>query len=244
MVGPGMPTTTTRPLGRTMASDCSSEAVLPTQSSTTSAPSVSRPPSTSDRDRARTARASWSWGTAMSAPRSRASSRWWAYLAPTTNVAGCVGRTSRWRAATVARPRVPAPTTATRSSSWMPADSAACTAQAVGSTITASSSEKYFGDQMHLGGMGYEAGRRPTATGVRAEAGLQAGSEVTEGHMRAEPVVAPSAPPTGGTQVAGDAAEHRLDDHPGAGVRRAPRRDRGRPCPPLRPPRGRGRRGS
>ncbi len=45
----------------------------------------------------------------------------------------------------MARPRVPAPTTATTSSAWMSADKAACTAQAVGSTITASSSEKASG---------------------------------------------------------------------------------------------------
>ncbi len=43
-----------------MASEAPSESALPTQSKTTSAPSVRRPASTSDPERRRTARASWS----------------------------------------------------------------------------------------------------------------------------------------------------------------------------------------
>ena len=58
------------------------EAALPTQSKTTSAPSVSRPASTSDPAWRRTARASWSGGTTWSAPSEAASSRWRACLAP------------------------------------------------------------------------------------------------------------------------------------------------------------------
>jgi hypothetical protein len=72
---PGIPTTTTRPRGRTMASDSASESELPTQSKTTSAPSVRRPASTSEPDRRRTARASCSGATAVSAPSDSASFR-------------------------------------------------------------------------------------------------------------------------------------------------------------------------
>ena len=54
--------------GLTMASDWASESDEPTQSKTTSAPSVSRPASTNEPDWRRTARASWSGATTVSAP--------------------------------------------------------------------------------------------------------------------------------------------------------------------------------
>ena len=71
------------------------EAALPTQSNTTSAPSVSRPAEHQrPAARRRTARANWSGGTTWSAPSEAASSRWRACLAPTMTVHGAVGRTS------------------------------------------------------------------------------------------------------------------------------------------------------
>ena len=49
----------------------------------------------------------------MSAPSFSATLRWWEYLAPTRMVHGVVGRTTWCSAATVANPKVPAPSTAT-----------------------------------------------------------------------------------------------------------------------------------
>ncbi len=115
---------------------------LPTQSITTSAPPVSVPDASSERERRRTARTSCSGSIATSAPSSSANVRWCAYLAPTASHAGGVSWAS---AATVHRPRVPAPSTATVVVASTPAAMAACTAQAVGSTITASSSESSSG---------------------------------------------------------------------------------------------------
>ena len=121
------------------------EAWLPTQSKTTSAPSVSRPPTTSEPAWRRTARSSWSGATVMSAPRDSANWRWWPCLAPTSTRHPASGSATCRSAATVARPSVPAPMTATTSRGSTPADRTACTAHAVGSTMTASSSEKDSG---------------------------------------------------------------------------------------------------
>ena len=195
----------------------------------------------------RTARASWSAGRASVAPNSRASRCWWAYLAPTSNERGAGQRpvAARWASAAVTvRPKVPAPSTATTSPSRMPAPRTACTAQATGSMVTASASLNAVGHGEELAGMRHQAGGRPPAAGVGAEAGLQAGSDMPEGEIPAVPHVPGLRMPRRAGRCRGRRSRGRAGGPPGSrppGPTRPHRRRRRRAA---RPPRGRGRRGT
>ena len=140
MVTPGMPTAWIVAPGAAMRSAWAIDSGEPTQSTTASAPPPSWPLSYRIvPDRLRTARSSSPGATTTSAPSSAASARWCGCLA--VAIRSTSGRTSR-SAAMVSRPSVPLPMSATRpASTW----AAACTAQAVGSTITAASSESSAG---------------------------------------------------------------------------------------------------
>ena len=75
-VWPGMPTTSTSPPGRATPSAWVSESAEPTQSMTTSAPPVGRPPTTNEPVAARMARPSSFGSATQSAPSSVASFCW------------------------------------------------------------------------------------------------------------------------------------------------------------------------
>ena len=86
---------------------------------------------------------------------------------------------------------------------------AACTAHAVGSTITAASSLRSSGtDELALVG---DHERAPAAAGVGAEAGLQPGLEVAEGDALAVLMSPGRAAGHGGSMPRAHAAEHRLE---------------------------------
>src|SRR5665213_1341311 len=71
--------------------------------------------------------------------------------------------------------------------------------------------------------MGDQRYRRPSAAGVGAESGLETGLQRTEGDVAATTDVARPALHTGRVDVAGRAAQHRLDDGTGARRQGAPR---------------------
>ena len=66
--------------------------------------------------------------------------------------------------------------------------------------------------------MGHEPARRPTSTGVAAEADLQARRQVAEGDTFASTRAALGAGRAGRDDAARHAAEDGLDHHPGVGV--------------------------
>ncbi len=145
-----MPTSTTVPRGRTMASDCSIDSALPTQSNDDVGAARQR-----RRHRRRAAvgqRARVAAHGARAADRA-AAPRWRRARGPAAAGAGSARPTSTAdgaghrplvarceTAAVTSSPSVPAPSTATTSPSAIGAPSTACTAQATGSTITAASS--------------------------------------------------------------------------------------------------------
>ena len=148
---------------------------------------------------------------AASAPSSAASSRWWGCLA--VAMISAPGRARR-SAAIVSRPRVPLPITATSSAST---SEAACTAQAVGSTSTAASSDRSSGTRDELALVGHHQ-RGPPAAGALAEAALQPGLQVAEADALAVVDAALGARPGTRGDAAGHAAEHRDDGDAGAVV--------------------------
>ena len=77
------------------------------------------------------------------------------------------------------------------------------------------------GDDVELAAVGDQPGGRPPAAGVGAVADLQARGEMAEGDALAAARAAFAAGGARRRDAAGDAAEHRLDHHPGA-RRRAP----------------------
>ena len=185
-----MPTSTTRPRGRTMARASVMEAALPTQSNTTSAPSVSRPASTSDPAWRRTARASWSGGTTWSAPSEAASSRWRACLAPTTTVHGG-GRADQVVEGGDGGEAEGAGTDHGDDVAGGDAgrqggvDGAGRRLDHDGVLVA-----QRVGHGVELAGVGHQRCRRPAAAGVGAEPGLQPGLEGAEGHVAAQAGVA------------------------------------------------------
>ena len=139
----GMPTSSTSPPGAVTLSAWSMESDEPTQSTTWRKPPVSWLPTASEPDRRRTQRGSSSGSHTTSAPSSLARRFCSAYLAVTTMGLELVARAGAAEmAASVSRPSVPAPMI-TVSSPWY--RSAAWAAQAVGSIITAASSDRSSG---------------------------------------------------------------------------------------------------
>ena len=184
-----MPTSTTRPRGRTMASEWVSDSEVPTQSKTTSAPSVSRPASTSEPDWRRTARASWSGATTVSAPSRSAVALLVRVLGPDHHRAardradhGVQG--SHHGQAQGAGPdhghRVPVGDAGRQDGVDGTGGGLDHHGVLVGEVV---------GDGVELGGVGRQAGVGPAPAGVGAEPGLEAGFDVAEGHVAAQPGV-------------------------------------------------------
>ncbi len=223
---PACPTSTTRPRGRTMASAWVSEArSVPTQSKTTSAPLVSRPASTSEPAWRRTARASWSGATTVSAPRHSASWRWWRVLGPDHHrAAGRRGRTTWSEGGHHGQAEGAGPDHRHRVARFHAGRQDGVDGAGGGLDHDGVLVGEGLGHGVELGGVGDQAGGGPAAAGVGAEPGLEAGLEVAEGHVAAQAGVALGALGAERADVAGGATEHRLDDRPGArsaaGVRR------------------------
>ena len=156
----------------------------------------------------RTARASSPGATTVSAPSALASGRWCGVLGGGED--RCRRRPKRRRAAMVSRPRVPAPSTTTVSPGRTPAASAACTAQAVGSTRTAASSVRSSGTACELARVGDHAAwtsRRRCRSRSRV---CRPGSRCAEGDALAVVEVARRRTACARrVDAAGDAAEHR-----------------------------------
>ncbi len=108
----------------------------------------------------------------------------------------------------------------TRSPPAMSAAHAAWTAQAAGSTMTASSSERSSGTSCSW--LSCATSPLDRAPGVAAVAGLQSRAQVAEGDPLARALATRGAARARGVDPAGRAAEHRFDDGPspleGAGV--------------------------
>ena len=200
-----------------MARDWLTDPDVPTQSKTTSAPLVSRPAEHQRPAWRRTARASWS-GAPRCRRRATGQLALMGVLGPDHHRAGRPaapgggGHHGEARASRL-RPRPPCRPTP------IPADSTAWTAQAVGSTTTASSSEKVSGTGVELGGMGGQAGGGPATPGVGAVPGLEPGSRAPKATLPHSPLC-PLRTRAERTDVSGDAAQHRLDDRPGTGSQR------------------------
>ena len=240
-----MPTRTTRPRGRTRDRASVIEAALPTQSKTTSAPSVSRPASTSDPAWRRTARASWSGGTTWSAPSEAARSRWRACLAPTTTVHGADGPDEPVEGGDGGEAERAGPDDGHQ--------------VAVGDVGRQGGVHRTGG---RLDQHGVLVGQRRRARRGAGWRGPSAGRSTSRRRCRCssrsgDPARGRPRPGcrtvrcgptrtggTGGSDVAGGAAEHRLDDGAGARGERRGRRGRRRRRRGRRPPRGRARRGS
>ena len=199
--------------GRTTSRDCSRESPVPTQSTTRSTPPVSRsmlpsPASKASDPESRLAALLCSPGlTTWSAPSSRASLRCEGCFATATSVPG---RQSALMAAMTQRPKVPAPSTTTRSPPVMSAAQAACTAQAAGSTMTAASSERSSGISCSWLSCRDQSGG-PATSRVGAIAGLEAGLDMAKGDPLTSSLAARGASWAEGLDPAGFTAEHGLE---------------------------------
>ena len=131
-----------------------------------------------------------------------------------------LGAASR-TAASVSRPIVPAPMIATLSPGWTSAIRAACSAQASGSTSTASSSPRSSGTRVQLRLVRDQA-LAPAAAGVAAEAGLQAGARRRRRSCCGTARAGPAAHSVHGGEAADGAAERGLDDDALAAPRPGP----------------------
>ena len=180
----------------------------------------------------RTARPSSAGSTTVVGAELAASSRCSGCLATATTVPAWV---KRRRAAMVSRPRVPAPSTTTVSST-PPATGGQGAVHGAGGRL-----DHHGGLVGHVVGHGVELARvgdherRPAAAGVAAEAGLQARLEVAEGDALAVAEVAPLRRPGRPGRCPGRRSRAPARARPG----RCRRCRRGRP-----PPRGRGRTGT
>ena len=175
-------------------SDWAIDSALPTQSMTTSAPpdrvavSPDAPPKDSEWLCRRTARASWSGGRASVAPNSRARRCWWAYWAPTSSARGRGAAAGGGQVGQRGGDGEPERAGPEHGHHVALADAGAeHGVHGAGHRLDGDGVgvAEPVGDGEELARVRHQAGGRPPAAGVGAEAGLQAGPEVAEGQVAA-----------------------------------------------------------